>query len=151
VRIVEAIGIGVLILLVALATLFFRRGFIARRGGTIELSVRLSTMVPGRGWAAGLARFAGDDLRWYRIFSFSFRPRRVLSRRGLAVERRRVPDGHEQLVLPGDWVIVRLISHRAPLEVAMAEPTLTGFLSWIEAGPPGGSRPDSPPRRSRAS
>jgi hypothetical protein len=150
VRIVEAIGIGILILLVALATLFFRRGIIARRGGTIELSVRLTTMVPGRGWAAGLARFAGDDLRWYRIFSFSVRPRRVLSRRGLAVERRRAPDGQEQLVLPADWVIVRLVSHQAPLEVAMAQPTLTGFLSWIEAGPPGGSMPDRS-RRYRAS
>jgi hypothetical protein len=60
VRIVEGIGIGVLIVLAALALLFFRRGFLARRGGTIELSLRLSTMVPGRGWWAGLARVAGD-------------------------------------------------------------------------------------------
>ena len=62
-RIVEGIGIGVLILLAALALLFVRRVAISRRGGTIELGVRLSTMVPGRGWSAGLARFAGDDLR----------------------------------------------------------------------------------------
>lgn len=150
-RIVEWIGLGVLILLIALVVLFIRRGFIARRGGTIELSVRLTTMVPGRGWAAGLARFTGDQLRWYRIFSFSLRPRRVLSRRGLAVERRRVPDGPERLVLPSDWVIVRCVSKVNTVEIAMAEPALTGFLSWVEAGPPGGSLPDSPRGWSRAS
>jgi hypothetical protein len=143
VRIVEFIGIAVFILLVALAVLFFRRGFLARRGGTIELSVRLTTMVPGRGWSAGLGRFVGGDLRWYRIFSFSFRPRRVIPRRGLAVERRRTPEGPETLVLPSDWVIVRCIGPQAPVEIAMAEPTLTGFLSWVEAGPPS-SAPDSP-------
>jgi hypothetical protein len=148
VRIVEAIGIGVLIVLAVLTLLFVRRGFLARRGGTIELSLRLTTMVPGRGWSAGLARFAGDELRWYRIFSFSIGPRRVLTRRGLAVERRRQPEGPERLVLPSDWVIVRCISHQAPVEIAMAEPALTGFLSWVEAAPPGGL-PDA--RRFRAS
>lgn len=148
-RIVEWLGLGVLIVLAALATLFLRRGWIARGGGTIELGVRLTTMVPGRGWSAGLARFAGDDLRWYRIFSFSVRPRRVLSRRGLAVERRRTPDGSERLVLPSDWVIVRCTSSSAPVEIAMAERTLTGFLSWVEAA--GSSTPEHPPRRLWAS
>ena len=117
-RIVEGIGIGVLILLAALALLFLRRVVIARQGGTIELGVRLSTMVPGRGWSAGLARFAGDDLRWYRIFSFWPGPRRVLSRRGLSVDRRRTPDPAELLVLPPDWVIVRCISRQSPVEIA---------------------------------
>jgi hypothetical protein len=149
VRIVEWLGLGVLIVLAALTALFLRRGLIARGGGTIELGVRLTTMVPGRGWSAGLARFAGDELKWYRIFSFSIRPRRVLSRRGLAVERRRTPDGSERLVLPDDWVIVRCISHSAPVEIAMAERTLTGFLSWVEAA--GSGFPEQPPRRLWAS
>jgi Protein of unknown function (DUF2550) len=149
-RIVEIVGIGLLIVLVVLGLLFFRRGVIARRGGTIEVSVRLSTIVPGRGWSSGLARFTGDELRWYRIFSFSIRPRRVFSRGALAVQRRRSPDGPERLVLPADWVVVRCVSQRAPVEMAMAEPTLTGFLSWVEGAPPGGSFPDRPPRRFRA-
>jgi hypothetical protein len=139
VEIVEVIGVGVLALLLALTALFVRRGIIARSGGTVELSLRLTTMVPGRGWSSGLARFAGDELRWYRIFSFALRPRRVLSRRGLAVERRRSPDGPERLVLPGDWVVVRCVSHQAPVEIAMPAGTLTGFLSWVEGARPGGS------------
>jgi hypothetical protein len=137
VSVLQWIGIGVLTLLVALATLFFRRAAISRGGGTIDVSLRLTTLVTGRGWSHGLARFSGDELRWYRVFSFSPRPRRVLSRRQLAVQARRQPDGMERMTLPADWVVLRCADHRSSVEIAMARNTLTGFLSWIEAAPPG--------------
>ena len=140
--VLQWVGIGVLIVLLALATLFFRRAAITRGGGTIDVSLRLTTLISGRGWAHGLARFSGDELRWYRVFSFSPRPRRVLSRRELAVEGRRRPDGVERLTMPADWVVVRCADRRSSVEMAMASTTLTGFLSWIEAAPPG-----SPSRR----
>jgi hypothetical protein len=138
-RIIEWIGVGVLVLLCALGVLFVRREVITRGGGTIELSLRLTTMVPGRGWSSGIGRFDGDELRWYRVFSLALRPRRVLSRRGLAVQGRRTPDASERLVLPEHWVIVRCATRRSPVEIAMAESTLAGFLSWLEAAPPGGA------------
>jgi hypothetical protein len=138
--ILEWIGIGLLALFALLTTWYLRRAAIARRGGTIDVSMRLTTMVSGRGWAHGLARFAGDDLRWYRVFSFSPRPRRILSRRMLAVQSRRRPDGPERLTLPADWIVVRCLDDRSTVEIAMAETTLTGFLSWIEAAPPGAAR-----------
>lgn len=134
-RILEGIGIALLAVLLILGALFVRRSFIARGGGTIELSVRLSTMVPGRGWAVGVGRFSGDELRWYRLFSLSVRPRRVLSRRDLSVELRRPPDERERLVLPGDWTIIRCASNTGTNEIAMAVRTLSGFLSWVEAAP----------------
>ncbi|GII20808.1 hypothetical protein Pme01_04050 [Planosporangium mesophilum] len=133
----ELIGIGVFALLLGLALLFLRRGFIARSVGTIEMSWRLNTVVPGRGWSPGIGRFMGDDLRWYRMFSFSPRPRRTLSRRALMIESRRVPDGPECLALAPDWMILRCVSDDTLVEIAMAESTLAGFLSWIEAVPPG--------------
>jgi hypothetical protein len=133
----EGIGIGVFVLLLGLALLFLRRGFIARSVGTIEMSWRLSTVMSGRGWSPGIGRFAGDELRWYRMFSFSMCPRRTLSRRTLVVESRRAPDGNECLVLAPDWMIVRCTSNDTLIEIAMAESTLAGFLSWIEAVPPG--------------
>ncbi len=136
-RILEGIGIGVFALLLALALLFLRRGIIARGAGTIELSWRLTTMVSGRGWSPGIGRFVGDELRWYRMFSYSVRPRRVLSRRTLVVDSRRAPDGPERLALAPDWIVVRCVSDRALIDIAMAESTVTGFLSWIEAVPPG--------------
>lgn len=131
------VGIGALIMFVALATVFLRRAVLVRGGGTVDLSLRLTTLVSGRGWSHGLARFTGDELRWYRVFSFSPRPRRVLSRRELAVQERRQPDGMERMTLPADWVVVRCADRRSSVEIAMAGSTLTGFLSWIEAAPPG--------------
>ena len=106
-------------------------------GGTIRLQVRVSTLVPGRGWSAGIGRFAGDELRFHRMFSFGVRPKRVLNRRSLTVEKRRRPEGSERLSLPGNWIILRCSTGRAPVEIAMAQSTFTGFVSWLEAGLPG--------------
>lgn len=139
-------GIGILAAFGMVAVVFVRREFIARGGGTIESSLRLSTMVAGRGWAPGFARFGADEFRWYRMFSLAFGPRRILARRGLAVESRRLPDGPERLVLPDDWVILRCRSQQHNVEIAMAESTVTGFLSWLESAPPGAA---SSKRRSR--
>ena len=135
--VLEWIVIGAIILLGLLLLLFLRRWWLVRHGGTIELYLRLSTLVIGRGWSHGFARFTGEQLRWYRTFSLSPRPRRVLSRHGLVVESRRPPTGSERMSLPGDWVILRCISHHAPVEIAMTPSTVTGFRSWIEAAPPG--------------
>lgn len=134
-KILEWIGIGALAMLALLFLLFVRRWWLVRQGGAIALYLRLSTLVAGRGWAPGIGRFVGDQLRWYRMFSLVPRPRRVLSRRGLAVESRRIPTGSERLTLPPEWVILRCTSHHAPVEIAMAPTAVTGFLSWIEAAP----------------
>ncbi len=133
----EAVGVGVLIVLVVLCLLFLRRAFLAHGGGTVEVNVRLSSRIRGRGWAPGFGRFAGDELRWYRMFSFAFRPRKIFSRRELVIRSRRVPAGPELLGLPENSQILCCINSRGTVEVAMAEGALTGFLSWLEAAPPG--------------
>jgi len=133
----ERFGIGVLILLVAIGVLVIRRAVFAQVSGTIKLSLRVSTLLDGRGWSPGFGRFVGDQLRWYRMFSFALRPKRVLSRRDLAVESRRTPRGQERFAIPADWVILRCTSHHAPVEIAMAESMVTGFSSWLEAALPG--------------
>jgi len=139
-RLIEAICIGALILFGALMALFLRRELISRGSGTIDMSLRLNTFVPERGWAPGLGRFSGDELRWYRLFSFSVRPRRVLRRNGLVVEHRRLPEGVEKLALPSDYVVIRCAGGDQPVEIAFAEATLMGFLSWLESAPPGAVR-----------
>jgi uncharacterized protein DUF2550 len=136
-RILEIFGICVLALLVVLLAIFLRRRLLKAGGGTIRLQVRVSTMVLGRGWSSGIGQFVGDELRFHRMFSFGVRPKRVLNRRTLAVGRRRLPEGPERLTMPGHWVILLCTTGRAQLEIAMAESTVTGFLSWLEAGPPG--------------
>lgn len=132
------IGIGVLTALAIVAGVFVRRELIVRGGGTIEASIRLSTLVTGRGWAFGYARFVGDEFRWYRMFSLALHPRRVLYRKGLAVAGRRDPEGPERLVLPSGWVVLLCrIAQGSTVEIAMPASTVTGFLSWLEAAPPG--------------
>ncbi|MGN9911686.1 DUF2550 domain-containing protein [Phytohabitans sp. LJ34] len=134
--VLEWIGVGVLILLAFVAILFVRRALMAG-SGTIRLSLRVSTMLDGRGWSPGIGRFVGDELRFYRFLSLAIRPKRRLSRNGLVVERRRKPEGQELMSMPADWVILRCVSHQAPVEIAMAKSTVTGFMSWLEAAPPG--------------
>ena len=146
--VLEWIAIGAIALLGLLLLLFLRRWWLVRHGGTIELYLRLSTLVIGRGWSHGFARFTGEQLRWYRTFSLSPRPRRVLSRHGLVVESRRPPTGSERMSLPGDWVILRCISHHAPVEIALAPSAVPGFLTWLEAAPPGTTSLRSHPHQS---
>jgi Protein of unknown function (DUF2550) len=143
-RFFEVVGVGVLLVLCGLLLIFVRREWISRAGGTIDMNMRLSTFVPGRGWAPGLGRFSGDELRWYRVFSFGLRPRRVLVRHGLVVEDRRAPEGQERLAMPAGWVVVRCrgrFSGRSePVEIALAETAYHGFQSWLESAPPGALR-----------
>ena len=147
---VEVIGAGFLAVLLGLALIFTRRELIARRGA-IGMSMRLSTYVAGRGWASGLGRFTGDELRWYRLFSLGLRPRRVLVRHNLTVDERRAPQGPERLALPEKWAVLRCTAtsrsayarnkSAEAVELALAESAVTGFLSWIESAPAQAVRP----------
>jgi hypothetical protein len=151
-RILEFIGICIVALLALLFVIFFRLGLLMFGGGTIRLQVRVSTMVPGRGWSTGIGQFIGDELRFHRMFSLAFRPKRVLDRTVLVVEERRAPDGPERLTMPGHWAVLRCRNGDAgEIEIAMAESAATGFLSWLEAAPPGqpGSVSPRPPIRPR--
>ena len=136
-QILEILGICLGVLLVALFAIFFRRRLLMVGGGTIRVQVRVSTMVPGRGWSTGIGRFVGDEFRFHRMFSFGWRPKRILDRRLLTVDERRLPEGPERLAMPGDWVILACTNGTSRVEIAMADSTVTGFSSWLEAGPPG--------------
>jgi hypothetical protein len=148
-QVLEIFGICIAALCALLFVIFFRRRLLNSGGGTIRLQVRVSTMVPGRGWSTGIGQFVGDELRFHRMFSLAYRPKRVLVRTALLVEQRRSPEGPERLIMGSHWVILRCATIGGELEIAMAEHAATGFLSWLEAGPPG--RPGaSPPGHSPA-
>jgi len=140
--VLEVIVAAVFCVLGGLAAIFVRRELISRAGGTIDMNVRLSTFLPERGWAPGLGRFVGEDLRWYRMFSLDPRPRRVLGRSGLVVEARRAPEGAERLAMPPGWIVLRCrhAGRTESTELALAETAMAGFLSWVEAAPPGARR-----------
>ena len=130
---------AVLLLLVGYgAGLMVRRRFLARNGGTFELSHRIRGGEPGHGWALGMGRYSGDRLEWFRVFSLAPRPRAVWDRRRLSYDGRREPLGVEQASLYPDHVVIRCQGAGGELvELAMSEASLTGFQAWLEAQPPG--------------
>lgn len=133
----QSLGVAVLVLVGVLAALFARRLILTLGGGSVEMSVRLSERTEGRGWALGIGRFAGDKLKWYRMFSLSPRARRTFTREELAIEGRRPPEWPETLALLAGSVVLECKTSRGRAQLAMTEQALTGFLSWLEAAPPG--------------
>ncbi|ARP72378.1 DUF2550 domain-containing protein [Streptomyces pluripotens] len=134
-------GIVVALVVVGLFLFGLRRRLIQRSGGTFDCSLRWDVAerpdAGGKGWSYGVARYNGDRVEWYRVFSYALRPRRVLERDRIEVAGRRLPEGEEELALLSDAVIITCTHRGARLELAMSEDALTGFLAWLEAAPPG--------------
>ncbi|MEV5506128.1 DUF2550 domain-containing protein [Streptomyces orinoci] len=135
-------GIVVLLVLLGLFVFGLRRRLIQRSGGTFDCSLRWNVSEEpaepaGKGWVYGVARYNGDRIEWFRVFSYAPRPRRVLERACIEVAERRPPLGEEELALLSDAVVLVCLHRGTRLELAMSEDALTGFLAWLEAAPPG--------------
>ncbi|SED77049.1 Protein of unknown function [Streptomyces sp. 2231.1] len=134
---------GIVVALVLAGLFFFglRRRLIQRSGGTFDCSLRWDVAekpdTGGKGWSYGVARYNGDRIEWYRVFSYAFRPRRTLERAQIEVAGRRLPEGEEELALLSDAVVLACTHRGTRLELAMSDDALTGFLAWLEAAPPG--------------
>jgi len=152
--------------LLGLGAFALRRRLIQRPGGTFDCSARLrmpavlppspdavpdpdaplpsgSAPAPatadngGKGWVFGIARYNHDSVEWFRVFSYSPRPRRTLQRSRIEVLHRRTPQGQEELALLSGAVVLTCLHAGEPVELAMSEDALTGFLAWLESAPPG--------------
>ncbi|MFF8098235.1 DUF2550 domain-containing protein [Streptomyces sp. NPDC016640] len=134
-------GIVLVLVLAGLFVFGLRRRLIQRSGGTFDCSLRWeapeSGDSQGKGWAYGVARYNGDRVEWFRVFSYAPRPRRALERSAIEVAGRRLPEGEEELALLTDYVVLACRHRGTRLELAMSEDALTGFLAWLEAAPPG--------------
>ncbi|MFB6607618.1 DUF2550 domain-containing protein [Streptomyces noursei] len=135
-------GIVVVLVLLGLFVFGLRRRLIQKSGGTFDCSLRWN--VPeesgdpsGKGWIYGVARYNGDRVEWFRVFSYAPRPRRLLERASIEVVQRRTPRGEEELALLSDAIVLTCRHRGTRLELAMSEDALTGFLAWLEAAPPG--------------
>jgi hypothetical protein len=86
-----------------------------------------------------VAAYQQDELRWYHVFGVLLTPDEVFERRTLTVVSRRVSDPVEAASLGEGTVVVECHVGEAAdtVELAMGESALTGFLSWLEAAPPG--------------
>lgn len=153
VLVLSLVGVALLLAL-GLFAFGLRRRLLQRSGGTFDCNLRWNAPQPaaytdeapaeapppladGKGWAYGVARYNGDQIEWFRVFSYAPRPRRFLERNLIEVLQRRNPEGEEELALLSDSVILACSLHGTRVELAMSEDALTGFLAWLEAAPPG--------------
>jgi Protein of unknown function (DUF2550) len=133
----EVLLVVALVLVASLVVLALRRRLLQHSGGTFDCSLRLDRFLVGPAWILGLGRYAGDRVEWFRIFSFSPRPRLLLWRRDVQIVERRVPAGTDAVAVLEEAVILVLANRGRSVELAMSAAALTGFLSWLEAAPPG--------------
>ncbi|WP_240135031.1 DUF2550 domain-containing protein [Streptomyces sp. MUM 178J] len=134
-------GLVIALVVVGLFVFGLRRRLIQRSGGTFDCSLRWNVPeepdASGKGWIYGVARYNGDRVEWFRVFSYAPRPRHFLERASVEVVARRTPEGEEELALLSDAVVLECRHDDTRLELAMSEDALTGFLAWLEAAPPG--------------
>src|SRR6478735_10301054 len=103
------------IVVVALALVVARQRYMLKSQGCIPVAARR-----GNRWLYGVARYEGDELRWYRAFGIGTKPTRVLRRDDLQVLGRREPTRLEMSWLPASGLMVD--SGTAPGTTATAPP-----------------------------
>jgi hypothetical protein len=160
--VLSVVGVVVLVV-VGVAAFALRRSLVQRPGGTFDCSLRVhpqgrpvpapvegaegtedaaaqQPVVPvdhGKGWVFGIGRYSGDQIDWFRVFSYSPRPRRTMERYDIEVVGKRLPVGQEELALLAGSVVLECRHRQTDIELAMSDDALTGFLAWLEAAPPG--------------
>ena len=134
--VLEVLGGIAVALLLGLVLLALRRRVI-QRGGSFDCSLRLKDKRFGQGWALGVARYTGNQIEWFRVFSIWLRPDRVLPRDSLKIIRRRQPAYPETLAIMSGHVILECTERGSEVSLAMSQEATTGFAAWLEAGPPG--------------
>jgi hypothetical protein len=141
-----ALLVSILLLLACLCLgyLAFRRVRLMRGGG-VDVCLRrrparvsrLRSRDATAGWHFGVGRYRGDELAWFRLTSLRPGPTVVVDRTELEIVGRRTPENPEAYVIPQGASVLQCRIRGVDLELAMAPGVLTGFLSWLEAIPPG--------------
>ena len=96
------LAVFLIILVLAAAGIAARRFLLERGGGTVECGLRRQN----GSWRLGVARYRGEELRWYGIFGLSVRPDEVFPRRDLSVVSRRLPTDAEAASLGPGMIVV---------------------------------------------
>lgn len=133
--ITDSVAVALLAVLGALGWLAVRRVRLVRGGG-----VRVLARRPAAGWRPGMGRYEGNLFAWYRLNGLRAGPDVVLDRTSLAIAHRRPRAASDGAVVPAGATVLRVeagCTGAAGTELAMSADVLTGFQSWLEAGPPG--------------
>lgn len=132
----------VVIVALAMIWLLVRHQILLRRRGVFVCAFRaIGGARPGR-WMLGVAQYASGTFRWYRPINPFMAPSVILRRGGMEMIEHHQPTGSDGVPFITSQVVVSL-STRLPgrlsrCQLAVDPGVLTGLMSWLEAGPPGG-------------
>jgi hypothetical protein len=132
-----ALAVALVVALVPIVLLVARRRWLARSGWVFDCSLRRPGMTPRSRWMLGVARLNGELIEWYRVFSWSLRPKVSLRRQDTRASRVRMLLPDERALLFDQERVATLESDEERVELAMDPDRMTAFLSWLEAAPPG--------------
>jgi len=127
------------VVLVPVLWLVARRRWLARSGWVFDCSLRVLDGAPGSAWMLGVARLNGDLIEWYRVYSWSLRPKVSLHRGQTRVASTRAAEPAERALLYDQDRVAELCGESVSVEVAMVPDRMTAFLSWLESAAPGQS------------
>lgn len=125
------------VVLVPVIWLVARRRWLSRTGWVFDCSLRVLDDAQGGAWMLGVARLNGDLVEWYRVYSWSLRPRVTLRRGRTRVVGLRDADGPERALLYDQDRVAELHGDSEAVEMAMVGDRMTAFLSWLESAAPG--------------
>lgn len=123
--------------LVPVIWLVARRRWLAHSGWVFDCALRTVEGPGTSAWMLGVARLNGELIEWYRVFSWSLRPKFTLRRSRTRVESTRTLAPEERADLYDQERVAALRSEGRVVEVAMVPDRMTAFLSWLESAPPG--------------
>lgn len=133
----DSLLLVVVVLVLLVVGLLVRGRLLARSGGAFDMSVTRGSEPRAKGWMHGLAVYGDTELRWFRTFSLSWRPRYRFIRGDVQVDGRREPVGDEVHAIHPGHLIVGTTQASGVRQFALSPNALTGLLSWLESSPPG--------------
>lgn len=130
------------LLLIAAIWLLVRHRILVGRRGVFLCGLRtMGGPTPGS-WMLGMARYVKGRFEWYRFLDPRFTPTIVLERGPLHLVEHHVGAPEDRLPFLVDDEVVTVETgrrRRASTVQLVVEPVVvTGFMSWLEATPPGG-------------
>lgn len=151
--VLEFLVVVLVVLAVPVLMLITRRMWLLRIAGSFDCSVSLESVNTAPRWVPGVGRFRGEEVWWYPDFGWSFVPKLRFPRdRTIALPSRPFSDAGED----GEFTDYRVVplsrqigGGTAVWDLAMAPPTVTALLSWLEAAPPGMGHRRRPPLRAQ--
>jgi Protein of unknown function (DUF2550) len=134
---VELIGVGLVCVVVILATVAFLLVVAHQRrmvstDGSLTVAYRHGT----DRWSNGVGRYAGDEFVWYRTLTLSPTAAVRLPRKELSVVQSRTWDPNTDMALRPNLSIVECDFRGERISLGFPDNGLMGFLSWLEASAP---------------